>query len=480
MAAMRELDRARGSIRPSPMLPSGSNPARASIVAAIGKPEAPPTDFEGPPGATASGSLGHDPGPLEPWDTSNAFPGSAPAPRLNAYDAAVEEAKNQLNKLFEEQLRKQYDTMKREANKLAKRHQRDVANLDERFKHKMAGLGQRFKQLEVEEAQNEQVKQENKDMQETVERLEGVVEEQERRQQAALATIEEKQAQVQQLTQQVGTMATQEAQRASELEGMVRRKETAEQRMKDVVLALQQQLEERSGDLQQMQARLQAVKASYHEESVRKAGEVEELGASLEPLLSSNKMMGGLVGQVKEQVARREADMRTQLALLKNCIAFALYVDETLLVDMSDPKTFELMSDPRVAYPSGVSYSKASIDALHSEAGKAGRRAVCPQSGMGIEATVPNLMLDQILGRFLFKQQVTDDVIKSLREFQRGEARRVAAPEGEEPVEVYVQRMKATMMERMEGLHKAQQRKIELGYEEQLEWRREAVGKQDV
>ena len=87
-----------------------------------------------------------------------------------------------------------------------------------------------------------------------------------------------------------------------------------------------------------MQARLQAVKASYHEESVRKAGEVEELGASLEPLLSSNKMMGGLVGQVKEQVARREADMRTQLALLKNCIAFALYVDETLLVDMSDPK----------------------------------------------------------------------------------------------------------------------------------------------
>ena len=139
MAAMRELDRARGSIRPSPMLPSGSNPARASIVAAIGKPEAPPTDFEGPPGATASGSLGHDPGPLEPWGTSDAFPGSAPAPRLNAYDAAVEEAKNQLNKLFEEQLRKQYDTMKREANKLAKRHQRDVANLDERFKHKMAG-----------------------------------------------------------------------------------------------------------------------------------------------------------------------------------------------------------------------------------------------------------------------------------------------------------------------------------------------------
>ena len=54
------------------------------------------------------------------------------------------------------------------------------------------------------------------------------------------------------------------------------------------------------------------------------------------------------------------------------------------------------------------------------------------------------------------------------------------ASKREEPVEVYVKRMKATMMERMEGLHKAQQRKIELGYEEQLEWRREAVGKQDA
>ena len=38
--------------------------------------------------------------------------------------------------------------------------------------------------------------------------------------------------------------------------------------------------------------------------------------------------MRSYVSMVSGQVSQREADMRTQLGLLKNAIAFALYVDD--------------------------------------------------------------------------------------------------------------------------------------------------------
>ena len=45
--------------------------------------------------------------------------------------------------------------------------------------------------------------------------------------------------------------------------------------------------------------------------------------------------------------------MKTQLALMKNTIAFSLYIDETLQIDLTDPQTTSLMqaitpSIPRV------------------------------------------------------------------------------------------------------------------------------------
>ena len=67
----------------------------------------------------------------------------------------LEERTTQLNGLFEQQLKTQYESMKSEASKLGRRHQRDVAQLDERFQHKMGGVAQRVKQLEAEEGQME-------------------------------------------------------------------------------------------------------------------------------------------------------------------------------------------------------------------------------------------------------------------------------------------------------------------------------------
>ena len=42
--------------------------------------------------------------------------------------------------------------------------------------------------------------------------------------------------------------------------------------------------------------------------------------------------MSTFAGQVQEQIQRREADMKLQLGLMKNTVAFALYIDETLQV----------------------------------------------------------------------------------------------------------------------------------------------------
>ena len=57
--------------------------------------------------------------------------------------------------------------------------------------------------------------------------------------------------------------------------------------------------------------------------------------------------------QVQEQIRQREVDMKTQLALMKNTIAFSLYIDETLQIDLTDPQTTSLM---QAITPSGHYY----------------------------------------------------------------------------------------------------------------------------
>ena len=110
--------------------------------------------------------------------------------------------------------------------------------------------------------------------------------------------------------------------------------------------------------------------------------------------------------------------MRTQLALMKNTIAFALYIDETLAVDLTDPQTTQMLVRPVVCLPSGVSYSATTYAQLEAEARLENRRPICPQSGLPIHGTIENKALDSILSRYMFKQQITKDVVSSLREFQ--------------------------------------------------------------
>jgi len=75
-----------------------------------------------------------------------------PAAQQFKLEAILHERAKLLSRFFEQQLKKQYDTMKREVSRLAKQHERDVHSLDERFKAKMGGLGKRFKALEAAEA----------------------------------------------------------------------------------------------------------------------------------------------------------------------------------------------------------------------------------------------------------------------------------------------------------------------------------------
>ena len=60
-----------------------------------------------------------------------------PKGQVSQLEAAVLERTKQLNRLFEDQVKKQYDAMRREVSKLAKAHQKDVMSLDQRFKMKM-------------------------------------------------------------------------------------------------------------------------------------------------------------------------------------------------------------------------------------------------------------------------------------------------------------------------------------------------------
>ena len=122
-------------------------------------------------------------------------------------DAALEERTKLLNKLFEDQLKKQYETMRREASKLAKKHHKDVATLDDNFKERMTGLAGRFKQLDEEQAKHELVLREVEALQETAAKLEAVADEQQARQAEAAETLEAQGSQLRVLGEQKQQMA---------------------------------------------------------------------------------------------------------------------------------------------------------------------------------------------------------------------------------------------------------------------------------
>ena len=86
----------------------------------------------------------------------------------------------------------QYETMRREASKLAnphphphphqasklaKKHQKEVATLDDKFKERMHGLAGRFQKLDEEQAKHEQVLREVEALQQTVSKLEALADE---------------------------------------------------------------------------------------------------------------------------------------------------------------------------------------------------------------------------------------------------------------------------------------------------------------
>ena len=123
---------------------------------------------------------------------------------------------------------------------------------------------------------------------------------------------------------------------------------------------MQARVDVRAAERDEMAARVKRAKESYEAEALRKQHELHDVEATLARLGEQNHNLTSCVGQVREQISGREAAMRTQLGLLKNAIAFALYVDESLVVDLHDPDTTTLMEMPWVV-STGVSYSKATL-----------------------------------------------------------------------------------------------------------------------
>eukprot|EP00965_Chrysotila_dentata_P142622 4714205-Pleurochrysis_carterae.AAC.1 len=101
---------------------------------------------------------------------------------------------------------------------------------------------------------------------------------------------------------------------------------------------------------------------------------------------------------------------------------------------------------PQVVLPSGFTYSQETIDKIMRDAAEKDTQPICPQSGLPIESVVPNNAIDSILSRYLFKQQITRDVVESLKQFQESN-------DAEDPLEAYMQRMKQNMVERLQTIH---------------------------
>ena len=65
---------------------------------------------------------------------------------------------------------------------------------------------------------------------------------------------------------------------------------------------------------------------------------------------------------------------------------------------------------------------------------------------------MPNTALETILSRHTFQSQGTRDVLDALKQFTK----EGGVSEGEQPLEEYVQAMKASMVERMHQMHTRQ------------------------
>ena len=160
----------------------------------------------------------------------------------------------------------------------------------------------------------------------------------------------------------------------------------AKAEMEGMITRLQSVIDKKRSDLKEMQKRIVSAKSSFDSEVLRKQSEVAELEASMKTMQDYTHRMGEMTKQVQGQIMQREADMKTQLALMKNTIAFALYIDETLQVDLTDPYSTQLLTNPVTVHPSGVTYSKESMDEIEADAKRKGlAKPICPQTGEVIE-----------------------------------------------------------------------------------------------
>ena len=159
--------------------------------------------------------------------------------------------------------------------------------------------------------------------------------------------------------------------------------------MEAQVANLQAYIAKKKEDLKTMQQRLVSAKSSYDTEVVRKQSEVQELETSLRTLQDYTQRMQSFTSQVQGQIMTREQDMKVQLGLMKNTIAFALYIDETLQVDLTDPHSTQLLVRPTTVFPSGVTYSAETVEQLQADAKKKGEVPRCPQVCMPLPSHHP-------------------------------------------------------------------------------------------
>ena len=102
----------------------------------------------------------------------------------------------------------------------------------------------------------------------------------------------------------------------------------AEASAREALGEMQARVDVRAAERDEMAARVKRAKESYEAEALRKQHELHDVEATLARLGEQNHNLTSCVGQVREQISGREAAMRTQLGLLKNATAFALYVDD--------------------------------------------------------------------------------------------------------------------------------------------------------
>lgn len=239
-----------------------------------------------------------------------------------------------------------------------------------------------------------------------VSRLEAVVTQKEREAQSADQAMQAKHLEVSGLMRELERAGEAAAELQAKVDQAAEELRNAESAMEDRLTEMRAQLHAKRRELEKSTRALRTAQAGYDEEIERKGQEVRELEASVGKLQAFTNQTKSFVGHVQAQIAKRETDMRTQLQLMKNTMAFSLYIDESLSIDVTDARTTELMVKPVVVQPSGCSYSASTVEAIKAEAAANGTEPRCPQTGAVITGVVPNLALESILARYLFKQQV--------------------------------------------------------------------------